>query len=596
MKILPAVWHLLDRPQRRRLVILQLLSVLMAVSTVSGIAAVVPFFSVLADPNAIDRSALLHSIYLHLHFDSERRFVIALGMAFALVIALTNAINLVGSLTMNRFAFQVGDTFCAALFEEYLYRSYAFHSISNSSTLSSKVLYETARVTTGILQSGLILVTNLVTTAFIVASIVLFNPMVGIAAFAALATSYGAIYAMARERLLRNGRTESHEFAARTKLVGESFGAIKEIILQRAQPLFVDQFAQRCRSISKMIVSTLAISQSPRHVLECITVCSLVGSALYLSGRSEAASSWIAQLTFIGLAAYRLLPALQQAFAAIVRIRAERPAFEGIAADLKQARGAERPLIRSAPTDRSWRGRPRHDIRLQAVSYHHNADSTAAISDVSLRIASGAMVGFIGANGSGKTTLVDLLAGLLVPESGHLVIDGIVVDDINRGAWQSVIAYVPQQIFLLDAALAENIALGVTPSQIDLTRVRSAATLARLDDCVAALPNGYSEVLGERGSRLSGGQRQRLGIARALYRDASVLIMDEATGALDAAAEQAIVDTLQVLRRDRTILLIAHRRTTLRHCDLIFELQAGRLVRRGKYDELVATPEVRAAW
>jgi HlyD family secretion protein len=595
MKILPAVWRLLDRRQRRRLVVLQLLCALMAVSTVGGIAAVVPFFSVLADPNAVDRSALLHFLYLHLHFDSERRFVLALGAAFASVIALANAINLIGSLTMNRFAFQVGDTFCAALFEEYLYRSYAFHSITNSSTLSSKVLYETARVTTGILQSGLILITNLVTIAFIVASIVFFNPLVAIAAFATLTISYGAIYAMARGKLLRNGLKESHEFVARTKLVGESFGAIKEIILQQAQPLFVDKFTERCRSISKTIVSTLAISQSPRHFLECVTVCSLVGTALYLSGRSEVASPWIAQLTFIGLAAYRLLPALQQAFAAIVRIRGERPAFEGIAADLRQAR-AGRPLLRCAPTDRSWRGRPRHDIRLEAVSYRHTAELPAAVSNVTLRIPSGAMVGFIGANGSGKTTLVDLLAGLLVPESGHLAIDGMVVDDVNRRAWQSVIAYVPQQIFLLDTALSENIALGVTVSQIDLTRVRSAATLARLDDCVAALPNGYSEVLGERGSRLSGGQRQRLGIARALYRDASVLIMDEATGALDAAAEQAIVDTLQALRRDRTILLIAHRRTTLRHCDLIFELEAGRLIRSGKYDELMATPEVCAAW
>jgi ABC-type multidrug transport system fused ATPase/permease subunit len=595
MKILPAVWRLLDRRQRRRLIVLQLLCALMAISTVAGIAAVVPFFSVLADPNAVDRSASLHFLYLHMHFDSQRRFVVALGAAFAIVILLANAINLIGSLSMNRFAFQVGDSFCAALFEEYLYRSYAFHSTTNSSTLSSKVLYETARVTTGILQSGLILVANLVTIAFIVASIVFFNPLVAIAAFATLATSYGAIYIMVRGKLFRNGLTESHEFAARTKLVGESFGAIKEIILQQAQPLFVDKFAQRCRSISRMIVSTLAISQSPRHVLECVTVCSLVGTALYLSGRSGAASPWIAQLSFVGLAAYRLLPALQQAFAAIVRIRAERPAFEGIAADLRQARTGK-SLVRSAATDRSWCGMPRHEIRLEAVSFRHTPELPAAISNVTLRIPSGALVGIIGANGSGKTTLVDLLAGLLVPESGHLEIDGMVIDDANRHAWQSVIAYVPQQIFLLDTALVENIALGVTVSQIDLTRARSAASLARLDDCVAALPNGFSEVLGERGSRLSGGQRQRLGIARALYRDASVLIMDEATGALDAAAEQAIVDTLQALRGDRTILLIAHRSTTLRHCDLIFELQAGRLVRRGKYHELMATPEARAAW
>jgi HlyD family secretion protein len=587
MNILRAVWCLLDLQQRRRLLALQLLSVLMAVSTVGGIAAVLPFFTVLAQPNVVDHSAVLHFFYQNMHFASERSFVVALGIAFAVVVALANAVNLIGSLTMNRFAFQVGDTFCTALFDEYLNRSFAFHSTTHSSILSSKILHDTGRVTAGILQSGLILVTNLVTIAFIVAAIVLLNPLVAIVAIGGLSASYAAIYVTARGKLLRNGSAESRDFAARTKLVGESLGAIKEIILLRAQPFFVEKFAQRCRSISRTVVSTHAISQSPRHVLECVTVCSLVGTALYLSGRGEGAGPWIGQLTFVGLAAYRLLPALQQAYAAMVRIRADRPAFESIAADLRQAR-ANRSIARFSPSDRSWRGRPLREIRLEEVSFHHTADGPAAISNLSLRIPAGAAVGFIGANGSGKTTLVDLLAGLLVPETGHLAIDGIVIDDTNRAAWQSSIAYVPQQIYVLDAMLLENIALGVPVSQIDLERIRRVARLARLDESITALPHGYDEMLGERGGRLSGGQRQRLGIARALYRDTSVLIMDEATSALDAAAEQEIIDTLVKYRRDRTILLIAHRFSSLRHCDLIVELRGGTIVRSGTYDELIA--------
>jgi HlyD family secretion protein len=568
------------------LVVLQLLSVLMAASTVGGIAAVLPFFTVLAEPNAVDQSAVLQFLYRHMHFASERTFVVALGFGFAVVVALANAVNLIGTLTMNRFAFQVGDTFCTALFDEYLNRSFAFHATTHSSILSSKVLHETGRVTAGILQSGLVLVTNLVTITFIAAVIVLLNPLVAIFAIAGLSASYVAIYATVRGKLLRNGLAESHDFAARTKLVGESFGAIKEIILLQAQTFFVERFAQRCKSISKTIVSTHAISQSPRHVLECVMVCSLVGTALYLSGRGEGAGPWIAQLTFVGLAAYRLLPALQQAYAALVRIRADRPAFESLAADLRRAR-ANRGTARFSASDRSWRGRPLREIRLEDVSFRHIGDRPAAISNLTLSIPAGAAVGFIGANGSGKTTLVDLLAGLLVPESGHLAIDGIVVDDANRSAWQSAIAYVPQQIYVLDAMLIENIALGVPASQIDLERIRSAARLARLDDCVTALLHGYDEMLGERGGRLSGGQRQRLGIARALYRDASVLIMDEATSALDAAAEQEIIDALVKYRRGRTILLIAHRFSSLRHCDLIVELRGGAIARSGTYDDLL---------
>jgi ATP-binding cassette subfamily B protein len=218
-----------------------------------------------------------------------------------------------------------------------------------------------------------------------------------------------------------------------------------------------------------------------------------------------------------------------------------------------------------------------------------------AISNLSLSVPAGALVGFIGANGSGKTTLLDLVAGLLVPGSGYLAVDGIVVGDANRGAWQATIAQVPQEIFLLDATLVENIAFGTAAMEIDLERVRTAVRLARLDECVAALPGGYHELLGERGIRLSGGQRQRLGIARALYRDASVLIMDEATSALDVTAEHDLADALVGLRRNRTILLVAHRFSTLRHCDLIVELKGGRILRSGTYEDLLARQDTRAA-
>ncbi len=591
--MLPAVWRLLDPRQRRRLAALQLLSVLMATVTVGGIAAILPFFTVLTDPNVAGHSAVLRLLYVHMHFASERAFVVALGLGFAAVVALANAVNLIGSLMMNRFAFQVGVSFASALFAEYLHRPYAFHSVTHSSILSSKVLHETGRVTAGILQSGLLLVTNLVTSVFIVAAIVYLNPWVAICAAAGLGAGYAAIYAAARGKLLRNGLAESHDFAARTKLVGESFGAIKEIILLRAQSFFVDKFVHRSKSISKTSASTHAISQSPRHVLECLTACSLVLAALYLSGRGSAAP-WIAQLTFVGLAAYRLLPTLQQAFAALVRIRADRSAFENIAADLLSARtghaGPRTPAI-----DPAWRGRPYREISLHGVSFRHAADRSSAISDLTLRIPAGAVIGLIGANGAGKTTLVDLLAGLLVPQCGRLAVDGITIDDTNRSAWQAAIAYVPQQLFVLDAMLLENIALGVPASQVDMERLRAAAALAQLDECIAALPHGFSEILGEHGSCLSGGQRQRLGIARALYRDTPVLIMDEATSALDADAELEIIDALMKRRQGSTILLIAHRFGSLRHCDLIFEIQAGAIARSGTYDELMSARDLRQA-
>jgi ABC-type bacteriocin/lantibiotic exporter with double-glycine peptidase domain len=283
-------------------------------------------------------------------------------------------------------------------------------------------------------------------------------------------------------------------------------------------------------------------------------------------------------MSFVGFAAYRLLPALQQVFSSMVRMRADQPSFAHVIADLNRPAPVPQVEVGAAPM-LAWRGRPVQELRLRDVSFRYTAERHFAVKRVSLVIPAGSIVGLMGANGSGKSTLVDLVSGLLIPESGSIEIDGVPLDEGNIATWQSNIAYVPQNSVLLDASAAENIALGVEPALIEHRRVEAAARLARLDRCLEALPGGYRERLGERGCRLSGGQRQRLSIARALYRDASVLILDEATSALDAVAEAEIIDALCTLVPRRTVFLISHRLSSLRHCDLLFELDAGAVVR-----------------
>jgi len=585
MSILSTAWSLLDSQQKRRLAALQALSMLMALSTVSGIAIVLPFFTILTDPSAIHRSAVLRFAFAHLSFGGEHGFLVALGILFIVIVLLANGINLFGTLIMNRFAFQVGNGLQTALFDEYLHRSYQFHSANSSSALATKVIYESSRLTAGILQNGQILVTNLVAAALIIASVIAFNPLVAASAALVLGASYAAIYLVFRGKLQRNGMVESRSYEKRNRVVNEGFGAVKEIILWQTQAPFVDKFGQTCTDISQSVVSTLTISQSPRYLLESVSVCMLVIAALYLGGRSDGGGPLIAQLGFFGLATYRLLPALQQAFAAVAKIRTDRCAFMSVASDLRQGQDRNARRHREPLQPLSTRN-PQPDIRLHSMTYRHVTGGPAAVRDMSLDIPGGTMIGLTGANGSGKTTLVDILSGLLVPQTGRIDIDGTTLDDTTRTAWLSSIAYMPQHIYLCDCTVAENIALGVPLSLIDRDRVQRVVRLAGLGSCIANLPLGYDEPVGEYGARLSGGQRQRLGIARALYRDAPLLILDESTSSLDIAAENEIAAMLQTQRRGRTTVIVAHRISALRHCDVIYELAGGRIVRRGTFEQL----------
>ena len=593
MSLASEVWSILTPSQRRQVLAAQIISLAMAFSTVTGIAAIAPFFAVLGEPRLIDRNMLLHWLYLHGGFSSQRGFIVLLGVAFVSFVLIANLINALGSLAMNRLALRVGNQLQTAMFADYLSRPYSFHAATNSATLVKNIVYESTRVTNGILLNGLILVANLVTASFIVIAIVLLNPMVAIAMIAGLAGGYGLIYLAVRNRVLRFGRAQSHFAAEQAQIVNEGFGAIKELLVLQVQSFFSGRFERVSSALALAAAHCQVVAQSPRHLMECVAAAVLVGSALVLGGREDGVGPWLGQLTFLAFAAYRLLPTLQQIFAMIVKIRADRPAFALIAPDLRHARAAQ-PTATSMDPRRSDSARRAHhhgEIRLNDVSFRYADDRPWALKGVSLGIAPQSTVGIVGANGSGKTTLVDLIAGLLVPASGYVEVDGTALDHDNRAAWQAHVAYVPQNIFLLDASIAENIALGIAAPDIDRARLLEAARLAQLDDLIAALPQGFEHRVGERGVRLSGGQRQRIGIARALYREASVLLLDEATNALDGLTERELMATLGRLRGRYTTILIAHRMSTVRSCDLIFQLEHGKIIGSGTYDALLKDSE-----
>ena len=591
MNLFTEIWDMLTPRQRRGVLSMQLVSLLMALSSAIGIAAIAPFFAVLGDPGLTEHNVALRWLYVAGGFSGKRAFMVALGSGFVAVVLIANLISVLGFLAMNRLALRIGNELQTTLFDEYLSRPYAFHTATNSTTLLNNVVYETTRVTLGVLETSFSLVTNLVTAGLIIVSIVIVKAVVAIAMVAALAGGYVLIYLTVREPLLRMGQRRARCANEQVQIVNESFGAIREIIVLQVQGFFRGRFERASRDFLRATAHAQIVGQSPRHLMECVAAAGLVSVALVLSAGEGGLGPWLGPLTFLTFAAYRLLATLQQVFAAVVRIRAERAALTLIGPDLRRARAAKRALdpIGRPRADPLWSERPHREIDLKDVSYRYAPDRPWALHGVTLRIPARATVGIVGTNGSGKSTLVALIAGLLTPAAGAVEVDGCALDDGNRAAWQARIAYVPQNIFLLDASIAQNIALGSAAAGVDQRRLLEAARLAQLDEFVSTLPHGYSQRVGERGVAVSGGQRQRIGIARALYRDATVLLLDEATTGLDGLTEQELIATLARLRGRYTILLIAHRMNTVRACDVIFELDRGKISGRGTYEALLTS-------
>jgi HlyD family secretion protein len=575
---------LLNAAQKRECAFVVLLSIVAACLMLGGVAGIAPFFAVLADPSLVERNAVLAWLHDLFAFHSSGDFLVALGIGFVALLILSNVVNLLAILAIGRFAHGVGARFHALLFDEYLHRDFGFHVRSNAAVLATHVVYEVNRGV-GVVQSGLTLIASGASIALIAGAIVIVNPIIAIAASLALGLSYAAIYAIVRRRLIRNGAIITYLWDLRAKIIAESFAAIKEVIIARAESELAGQVTRHSDAIGAAQASTLAIAASPKYVLESVTAAGLVGAALWIYDSTGPGRS-LTQLALLGLAAYRLMPAIQQAFGAVARIRSDRVGFERIAGDLRSARQrADRPQPDAESGE--WAGRPRREIRLTGVSYRHSPERAGGVDEISLAIPGGTLVGLVGPNGSGKTTLADLVLGVLKPDAGRIEIDGVPLDDGNRRQWLATVAHVPQHVVLRDATLAENIALGVAADDIELGRVREACRAARLEPVVSTLPAGLATVVGQNGAQLSGGQRQRVGIARALYRQASLLVMDEPTSSLDALTEAEIVALLSALRGKYTMILVAHRPSSLHGCDLLLELDSGRLVRSGTFAELI---------
>jgi len=579
--LLTRLWHHLSRRRRRQFGLLVGLMLVSAFAEVVSLGAVLPFLGILVAPEQVLNQPIVGDMAQAWGITSADQLVLPLTVAFIAVALIAGAIRILLIWTSTRLAFTTGADLGIDVYSRTLYQPYWVHAAKNSSEVISGITIKVNQVVFGVLLPLLTLVSSTVLAVAIMLALIAIDPMVASVAGIGFGVSYVLISWISSRQLHRNSQRIAHEQTQVVKALQEGLGGIRDVLLDGTQPVYSSIYRQADHPLRRGQGNNVFISGSPRYVMEALGMVLIAALAYFLSRQVGGIAAALPVLGALALGAQRLLPALQQFYNAWANIAGSHASLADTITLLDQPLPAE--LLQPAPAPLLIQ----NAVRLDAVRFRYTSDGPWVLDGLNLVIAKGARVGFVGSTGSGKSTTLDLLMGLLVPTEGELLVDGQPISGNRLRAWQRSIAHVPQSIYLADTTLAENIAFGVPPDTIDLDRVQRVARQAQIADFIESNPEGYQAYVGERGVRLSGGQCQRIGIARALYKQASVLVFDEATSALDNATEQSVMDAIGGLDSDLTILLIAHRLTTVQRCDTIVELEHGRVVAQGTYEQLL---------
>lgn len=580
IRLMRRFWRHLSRRRQRQFKLLVALMVISALAELVSLGAVVPFLAVMLAPERVLKNPLFRILARDAGIHSASSLVLPFTMVFIAAAVVAGVIRLLFLWASTRFAFATGADLSTDIYRRTLYQPYPTHVARNSSQVISGITGKVYDCVTAISQI-LLLLSALLTLVTITLALLLIDPLVATLASIGFAGSYGAITWFYRRRLHLNSLRVAHEQMQVVKALQEGLGAIRDVLLEGAQETYCRTYSESDRSLRLARGSSAFIAGSPKFAMESIGLVLIAALAYGLSRQPGGIASELPGLGALAMGAQRLLPALQQAYSAWASIAG----FQASLADTAQL--LEQPLPPQAYLPAPQPLPLATNVSLDAVRFRYASDGPWVIDGVSLTIPQGARVGLVGSTGSGKSTLLDILMGLLVPTEGAVLVDGQPLRDERVRAWQRTIAHVPQSIYLADATMAENIAFGVPREAIDQLRVRHAAHQAQIAAFIEGRPEGYDIMVGERGIRLSGGQRQRIGIARALYKQAHVLVFDEATSALDNVTERSVMDAIEGLTRKLTVLLIAHRLTTVQRCDLIIEMEHGRVVAQGTYEQLL---------
>ena len=577
--LLKLLWNHLSILRKQQLWMIFLLMIVASLAEVVSVGITLPFLGVLVAPEQIYQNTFLQPIIQILELTSAEQLIFPLTIGFISAVLIAGIIRIALLYTMNRFEQVVGTDLAIDVYRRTLYQSYIAHVGRNSSDVISVITGKTNTVITGVVKPMLVLISSTLVLIGLMSALIIIDIGVALNAFSGFALIYWGINKYTRKKLIENSQCINNESTAIVKTLQEGMGGIRDILIDGSQQFYCQLLHNSYEPYRRAIAHNNLIASTPRFVIEALGMTLIAGLAYYLSQQADGMITTIPILGALAMGAQRLLPALQQIYSSISIINGSSHSLQNVLDLLNQPLPdyANKPQ----PTPISFE----KEIRLNDISFRYIEDAPYVLKHVNLSIAKGSCIGFIGKTGSGKSTLLDIIMGLLSPIKGTLAVDGKTLTMNNLRNWQSHIAHVPQDIYLADNTIEENIAFGQPKDEIDYNRVQQAAEKAGVAKLIESWPNQYQTYIGERGIRLSGGQRQRIGIARALYKQANVLILDEATSALDSKTEESVIKSIKAFSDDITVMMIAHRVTTLRDCDYIVELDDGS-VRIGSYDDL----------
>jgi ATP-binding cassette, subfamily B, bacterial PglK len=573
MEALRKTWQLLSESERRAAIVLLMLMIVGMVLETLGVGLVIPALSLMTQGDLARQYPALAPVIAWLGNPSRERLVM-LGMLVLAVAYLVKAIFLVFLVArQTRFVFGVQAQLSQRLFAGYLRQPYTFHLQRNSAQLIRNAVGETDLFSKMALMTGLTLLTEVMVVIGITGLLLAVEPVGAVVVMGLLGASALAFHWLTDRSIVRWGKTRQMHEGRRIQHLQQGLGGVKDVKVLGREEAFLARYREHATGAAIAARNQATLQQVPRLALELLAVCGLAALVLVMLGRDRPIESLLPTLGLFAAAAFRLLPSANRVITSIHNVRFSIPVIDVLHAETCG-------LAVTAPPGGASPIELRDAITLEDVTFRYSPTGPAVLTGVSLRIGRGTSVGFIGGSGAGKSTLVDIVLGLLRPDTGHVRVDGFDINGDTR-SWQALVGYVPQSVFLTDDSLRRNIAFGLPDAEIDEQAVWRALGAAQLEKFVRSLPDGLDTTVGERGIRLSGGQLQRIGIARALYRDPPVLVLDEATSSLDGATEAGVMEAVHALHGRKTVIIVAHRLSTIRDCDLLVRMEDGRVLQTG---------------